>query len=70
MKCLHCQGTMRRASAPFHIDRNGYHVSLDAIPAWVCAQCGEPFLDEREVTAIQSLLAQMDEQMARMASAA
>ena len=70
MKCMHCQGTMSRGTAPFHIDRNGYHLSLDAVPAWVCTQCGEPYFEEREVESIQHLLVQVDEQMARLASAA
>ena len=70
MKCMHCHETMIRATAPFHIDRSGYHLSLDAVPAWVCSQCGEPFFEEREVASIQHLLAQVDEQMARLASAA
>jgi YgiT-type zinc finger domain-containing protein len=44
MECMHCRGRMIRGTAPFSLDRNGYHVSWDAIPAWVCSQCGEPFL--------------------------
>ena len=42
MKCIHCEGQMKKDVAPFHIDRKGYHLSLDAVPAWVCGQCGEP----------------------------
>lgn len=33
MKCMHCQGIVERGIAPFHIDRNGYHLVLDRIPA-------------------------------------
>jgi hypothetical protein len=28
---------------------------LNAVPAWVCEQCGESYFDEREVDAIQDL---------------
>ena len=42
MKCIHCEGQMKKDVAPFHIDRKGYHLSLDAVLAWVCGQCGEP----------------------------
>jgi len=56
MKCLHCRGEMRRRVTPFHVDRSGVHVLLDAIPAWVCVQCGEPFFEEKEVDAIQDLV--------------
>ena len=44
MECMHCKGGIIRGTAPFSLDRNGYHVSWDAIPAWVCSQCGSPSL--------------------------
>ena len=59
-KCVHCQGQLRRGSAPFHIDRAGYHVHWDAIPAWVCSQCGEAVFESQEVDAIQAVLATLD----------
>ena len=48
MECIHCKGQMKRGAAPFSLDRNGYHVSWDSVPAWVCTQCGEPFFEVRE----------------------
>lgn len=68
MKCLHCRGAMRRSTAPFHVDRHGYHLALDAVPAWVCGQCGEPFFEEREVDAIQGAIRTLDEQTRRLAA--
>ncbi|MBZ5725663.1 MAG: YgiT-type zinc finger protein [Acidobacteriia bacterium] len=70
MKCIHCQGKMKRAHAPFHIDRKGHHLSLEAVPAWVCHQCGESYFVEREVKTIQRLLLQLDKQTASLASVA
>ncbi len=70
MNCIHCQGTMKKSHAPFHIDRKGYHLSLETVPAWVCSQCGEPYFDEREVKTIQRLLTQLDKQTASLASVA
>ena len=61
MNCVHCQGEMRRSTAPFHIDRNGYHLVLDTVPAWVCGQCGEAYFDEREVDAIQQAIRSLDD---------
>jgi YgiT-type zinc finger domain-containing protein len=49
---MHCKGRMVRGTAPFNLERNGYHVSWDAIPAWVCTQCGESFFEWREVDLI------------------
>jgi YgiT-type zinc finger domain-containing protein len=62
MRCLHCKGRLRRGTAPFHVDRGGYHVHWDALPAWVCDQCGEPMFDEVTVGAIQAALAALDSQ--------
>lgn len=60
MECIHCKGQMVRGTAPFSLDRNGDHVSWDTVPAWVCKQCGEPFLESREVNLIQKALAELD----------
>ena len=60
MECLHCKGQMVKGTAPFSIDRKGYHVSWTAIPAWVCGQCGEPYFEAREVNLIQKALAVLE----------
>lgn len=60
MTCLYCQGELRRATAPFHADRGGYHIHWDAVPAWVCVQCGEATFESKEVDAIQAALSALD----------
>jgi YgiT-type zinc finger domain-containing protein len=60
MDCLYCKAQMRRGTAPFSIDRQGYHISWDAISAWVCNQCGESLFDASEVDKIQDALAAID----------
>ena len=62
MNCIHCHGQMKRSKAPFHADRNGYHLVFDTVPAWVCDQCGEAYFEEREVGAIQSAIKRLDQQ--------
>ena len=52
---------MKRSTAPFHVDRNGYHLVVDMVPAWVCGQCGEAYFDEREVDAIQQAIRSLDD---------
>ena len=61
MKCMHCQGEMKRGTTPFHIDRKGYHFLWDAVPAWVCEQCGEAYFEEKEVDAIEALVKAIEE---------
>ncbi len=69
MKCIYCQGEMAKKAAPFHIDRKGYHLLFDAIPAWVCNQCGEAYFEEAEVDAIQGVLRKIDQEAERLAIA-
>ena len=54
---------MQRSKAPFHVDRNGYHLVLDTVPAWVCDQCGEAYFEEREVNAIQDAITGLDKRL-------
>ena len=67
MRCMYCQGKMERGVAPFHVDRRGYHLQLDKIPAWVCSQCGEVHFGEEEVDSIQSVIRAVDEQLEKLA---
>ena len=63
MNCIHCHGQMKRSNAPFHVDREGYHLMFDTVPAWVCDQCGEAYFEEREVAAIHKGLDQQAQQL-------
>ncbi|MBM4386938.1 MAG: type II toxin-antitoxin system MqsA family antitoxin [Deltaproteobacteria bacterium] len=56
MKCIYCKGEMKRGATPFHVDREGCHLTLDAVPAWICQQCGEAYFEEKEVDTIQELI--------------
>lgn len=51
---------MTRSKAPFSVDREGYHVHWDAVPAWVCEQCGEAYFEAPEVERIQRALDALD----------
>ena len=70
MKCIHCQGQMKRATTPFHVDRKGCHLVLDSVPAWVCQQCGEAYFEEKEVDAIQDLIRSIEERAQALAMTA
>jgi YgiT-type zinc finger domain-containing protein len=70
MTCVHCRGEMAWQTAPLHVDREGCHVVLDAVPAWVCQQCGEPYFEEREVDAIQTLIRSVAESARKIAATA
>jgi len=34
---------------------------LDAVPAWICKQCGEAYFEEKEVDAIQELVRSLEQ---------
>ncbi len=62
MECLYCRGDMVKSSAPFNVDRNGYHITWESIPAWVCTQCGEALFEDKEVEHIQKALKKLDDE--------
>jgi YgiT-type zinc finger domain-containing protein len=68
-ECAHCKGELRRGLAPFSIDRNGYHLSWDALPAWVCTRCNEPEFEGHVVDAIQDALRHVDRVTASVTTA-
>ncbi len=66
MKCLHCDGILEQGRANFSINRHGYHLIIDDLPAWVCQQCGEPMFDEETVDTIQAILRDLDKKVAEL----
>ncbi|MBN1959702.1 MAG: YgiT-type zinc finger protein [Deltaproteobacteria bacterium] len=70
MKCMYCKADLKRGEAPYHIDRNGYHLLLDRVCAWVCTQCGEPLFDEEQVIEIQAVIKEMDTHIKKISTAA
>jgi YgiT-type zinc finger domain-containing protein len=65
---MYCQGEMRKDTAPFHVDRKGYHVLWDSVPAWVCAQCGEAYFETEDVESIQEALKELDKRSAELSA--
>ena len=63
MKCLMCGGAMGKKSVAYTVDRKGYHLFIEKIPAYVCTQCGERYFDEKEVAAIQNMLRVFEEKL-------
>src|SRR4051794_29132529 len=59
LRCIRCDGRVERGAAPVHIERPGYRVAWEALPAWVCSRCEAPYFEEREVTLIRQALSLM-----------
>jgi YgiT-type zinc finger domain-containing protein len=47
---------MDKKTAPFSIQKNGCYLHWDAIPAFVCDQCGEMYFAEHQVDTIIATL--------------
>jgi YgiT-type zinc finger domain-containing protein len=60
MECLYCKGTSVKARTSYTASRKGDPLILDAVPAWVCGQCGEPLFEEETVDAIQDGLREVE----------
>jgi YgiT-type zinc finger domain-containing protein len=45
---------MEKTTVSYTIDRKGYHLFIEEIPAYVCSQCGERYFEERESEAVTS----------------
>lgn len=69
MKCMLCGGEMKRNATPFHVDRNGYHLVMDEVPAWVCSQCGEAYFEEAEVITMQNMMRAIDAESTKLRKA-
>jgi len=66
MKCMYCGGEMQRTRSTYTIDRDGYHLFIKDVPAYVCSQCGEKHFQESEVADIQQLIRALERNLERV----
>jgi YgiT-type zinc finger domain-containing protein len=59
MRCLRCQGPVERGSAPVHVERNGYRMAWENVPAWVCVRCELAYFEPDEVETIRNAVRAM-----------
>ena len=68
-ECLNCKGELEWKTAPMNVDRKGYHLHWNAVPAWVCVQCGEPYFESDVLDHLQKALAVLDRESEGMKAA-
>jgi len=56
---------MVRGKTSYALNRQGYHLVIDEVPAWICRQCGEAYFEEEEVDAIQDLIKTLDSKIVK-----
>lgn len=63
MRCLLCNGEMEKATVSYTVDRKGYHLFIEKVPAYICSQCGEKYFEEKETEAIQNMIKALEEKL-------
>ncbi|MFB6272531.1 MAG: YgiT-type zinc finger protein [Salinibacter sp.] len=63
MECLDCGGQVERSLSRYTVNRQGYHLFLHEIPAYICSQCGEKHFGEAEVEAVQRMIRSIEAQI-------
>ncbi|HEX6899065.1 MAG TPA: YgiT-type zinc finger protein [Thermoanaerobaculia bacterium] len=53
MRCLRCQGPVQRGTAPVRVDRDGYKLAWEQVPAWVCKRCDMAYFEPQEVETVR-----------------
>lgn len=56
MRCLFCQGTVERGKASVRVERNGYRLAWEEVPAWVCSRCDLAYFEPGEVENVRRAL--------------
>jgi len=63
MECHFCGGEMKKGKTTYTLNRLGYHLLIDDVPAWVCMQCNEAYFEENAVDTIQYMIKNLDKQI-------
>ena len=66
MECPNCSGLLEAGKASYVVTRNGYHLIIDQVPAFICAQCGEPLFTEDAVRLVQTMIKALDAQREKL----
>lgn len=66
MKCMYCGGDLEWTRSTYTIDRDGYHLFIKDVPAYVCVKCGEKHFQESEVALIQQLIRDLEKSLERV----
>lgn len=69
MKCMYCQAVLKQGKITHTINRYGYHLVIDNLPAYICPQCGESLLDEKAVGIIQKTILELDKNLSEFKKA-
>ncbi|MGI5914863.1 MAG: type II toxin-antitoxin system MqsA family antitoxin [Anaerolineae bacterium] len=61
MRCSQCGGEMQHRPVTWRIERGGYWLEIDNVPAWICPRCGHRVLDDARGEALVRITGMLDE---------
>ena len=56
MNCVMCKGNMKRGTTNYPIDRDSQFLLIKNVPALICDQCGEIFIDDNVFEKIEEIV--------------
>jgi len=54
---------MKTGKTTYTLNRHGYHLLIDDVPAWICMQCNKVYFEENSVDIIQEMITKLDIQV-------
>jgi len=69
MECYFCKGKMKRGRTTYTVNKKGYHLLIDDVPAWICTKCGEAYFEGEGIDAVQDVIKSLDVQISKMRGA-
>jgi YgiT-type zinc finger domain-containing protein len=68
MECPICGGDLQPGVAPHSVNRHGYHLTFDDVPAMICDQCHTPLHNLEVVELIGQALDAVDDIQRKLAA--
>ncbi len=59
MRCLRCQGQVQKGTAPVRLEREGYSLTWQQVPAWVCTRCDLAYFEPEAVETVRKAVTAM-----------
>lgn len=59
MRCLRCHGAVERGTSPVRVERDGFKMAWEQVPAWICNRCELAYFEPAEVETIRLALQTM-----------
>lgn len=66
MECLKCYNDMFIDYVVFNIQRADYNLDIKKLPAFVCSECKETYIEEEEMKKIFETIKELDQKIEKL----